>query len=222
MTDRVYVDIKLPDGLGYMNDGGDIESRTVKAMIEWRGEGETHWNPYVYERTAATKDQLGDTVTISTGRKVRPEVRFYRITGDSKDSRVFDRIEVKRLKSRLPANTRYDELTTMAIRIRGSNSLSRNAENKLGVIPVRKLQIPDGLGGWTTETYATRDIAPAVRYIITDSGLTDVQIGHHELLRLHEVWKSRGDTFDAVFTDDSTLFDVLKKKCWLLDMQSQP
>lgn len=33
----------------------------------------------------------------------------------------------------------------------------------------------------------------------------------NELLRLHEVWKQRGDTFSAVFTDDSTLFDVLKK-----------
>lgn len=211
VTDRIYIDIKLPDGLGYMNDDGDIESRNIKVMIEWRGEGESQWNQRQYSRTAGTRDQLGDTVTISLGRKVRPEVRFYRITGDSEDSRVFDRVEVKRLKARLPANTRYDDFTTLAIRIRGSNSLSRNAENKLGVIPIRKLQIPDGNGGWTTDTYPTRDIAPAVRYIILDSGLTDVQIGQNELLRLHDVWRARGDTFDAVFTDESTLFEVLKK-----------
>ncbi|WP_231583922.1 hypothetical protein, partial [Vibrio sp. S512-13] len=41
--------------------------------------------------------------------------------------------------------------------------------------------------------------------------MTDVHIGHYELLRLHEVWKARGDTFDAVFTDSSTLFEGLKK-----------
>lgn len=211
ITDQIYIDLKFPDGIGYMNDNGSISSRELRVMIEWRGEGETTWNQQEFKRSGATRDQMGNTIHINLGRKVRPEVRVYRITGDSTDSRAFDRIEFKRLKSRLDANTKYEDFTTMAVRIRGSNTLSRSAENKLGVIPIRKLQIPDGVGGWTTETYATRDIAPAVRYIITDSGLTDVQIGHHELLRLHEVWKARGDTFDAVFTDDSTLFDVLKK-----------
>ncbi|BBM66364.1 hypothetical protein VA249_30100 [Vibrio alfacsensis] len=211
VSDQISVDIKFPDGIGYMNDNGSISSKELRLMIEWRGEGESTWNQVPFKRSGATRDQMGNTITINLGRKVRPEVRVYRVTGDSTDSRAFDRIEFKRLKSRLEANTKYDDFTTMAVRIRGSNTLSRNAENKLGVIPVRKLQIPDGVGGWTSETYATRDIAPAVRYIIRDSGLTDVQIGHHELLRLHEIWKARGDAFDAVFTDDSTLFDVLKK-----------
>lgn len=211
VSDQISVDIKFPDGIGYMNDDGSLSSRELRLMIEWRGEGESTWNQVPFKRSGATRDQMGNTITINLGRKVRPEVRVYRVTGNSTDSRAFDRIEFKRLKSRLESNTKYDDFTTMAVRIRGSNTLSRNAENKLGVIPVRKLQIPDGAGGWTSETYATRDIAPAVRYIIRDSGLTDFQIGHHELLRLHYVWKARGDIFDAVFTDDSTLFDVLKK-----------
>ncbi|KGK20951.1 host specificity factor TipJ family phage tail protein [Vibrio navarrensis] len=211
VTDQISVDIKFPDGIGYMNDNGSVSSREIRLMIEWRGEGESEWNQVPFKRSGATRDQMGNTITINLGRKVRPEVRVYRVTGDSKDSRSFDRIEYKRLKSRLEANTRYDDFTTMAVRIRGSNTLSRNAENRLGVVPVRKLPIPDGFGGWTSENYATRDIAPAVRYIICDSGLSDVHIGQHELLRLHDAWKARGDTFDAVFTDDSTLFEVLKK-----------
>ncbi|OCH31981.1 hypothetical protein A6E13_15800 [Aliivibrio fischeri] len=211
VTDKIFVDLKFPDGIGHMDDDGSISGLTLRVMIEWRGEGETKWNKQEFKRSASTRDQKGNTVHINLGRKVRPEVRIYRITGDSSDSRTFDRIEFKRLKSRLEANDKYEDFTTMAVRIRGSNTLSRSAENKLAVIPIRKLSIPDGLGGWTTDTYPTRDIAPAVRYIIRDSGLSDVQIGHHELLRLHEVWKARGDTFDAVFTDDSTLFDVLKK-----------
>ncbi|EPP5594124.1 host specificity factor TipJ family phage tail protein [Vibrio cholerae] len=210
-TDQIAVDIKYPDGIGYMNDDGSISERQIRIMIEWRGEGESHWNQVPFSRSAGTRDQLGNTITIPLGRRCRPEVRVYRVTGDDQDSRAFDRVEFKRLKARLTPNTRYNEFTTLAVRIRGSNSLSRSAENKLCVIATRKLPIPNGKGGWTTERYPTRDIAPAVRYIITDAGLSDFQIGHHELLRLHDVWKKRGDVFDAVFTDASTLFDVLKK-----------
>ncbi|EAS76948.1 hypothetical protein V12G01_16917 [Vibrio alginolyticus 12G01] len=211
VADKIYIDFKHPDGLGYVNKNGDTNALTVEAMIEWRGEGETEWNQVKYERRDGTRDQLAETIEIDLGRKVRPEVRVYRITNDNKDLKYLDRIEYRRLKARLDSNTKYDDFTTIAFKIRGSNSLSRSAENKLGVVPIRKLQIPDGLGGWTQELYPTRDIAPAIRYIILDSGLSDVHIGHYELLRLHEVWKARGDTFDAVFTDSSTLFEVLKK-----------
>ncbi len=211
VTDKIFIDLKLPDGLGYVNKKGGIDQRTIKAMIEWRGEGETEWNQVPYERTGRTRDQLADTVPIELGRTVRPEVRVYRVTEDRKDFKYLDKIEYRRLKCRLESNTSYEGMTTIAFKIRGSNALSRSSENKLGVIPTRKLQIPDGLGGWTQELYPTRDIAPAVRHIILDSGLTDVQIGHYELLRLHDVWNARGDTFDAVLTESSTLFEVLKK-----------
>ncbi|HIF9260464.1 TPA: host specificity factor TipJ family phage tail protein [Photobacterium damselae] len=211
VTDRIYIDLKFPDGIGRMEDDGSISSRELRVMIEYRAEGDKTWKQQEFKRSAGTRDQLGNTVHINLGKKVRPEVRVYRISGDDEDSRVFDRIEFKRLKSRLFSASKYDDFSTLAIRIRGTNSLSRSAENKLGIIPTRMLQIPDGHGGWTTERYATRDIAPAVRYIIQDAGLSDFQIGHHELLRLHKIWQQRGDTFDAVFTDESTLFDVLKK-----------
>ncbi|MCR9494912.1 phage tail protein, partial [Vibrio alginolyticus] len=137
VADKIYIDFKHPDGLGYVNKNGDTNALTVEAMIEWRGEGETEWNQVKYERRDGTRDQLAETIEIDLGRKVRPEVRVYRITNDHKDLKYLDRIEYRRLKARLDSNTKYDDFTTIAFKIRGSNSLSRSAENKLGVVPTR-------------------------------------------------------------------------------------
>jgi hypothetical protein len=212
VTNKIIIDVSFDDGIGYVNDDSSVSAQTVTFNIEWRQEGTVTWVVIPKSRSAATRDQLGNTYEISLGRWCRPEVRLRRTSAsNANNSRYLESITWRRLKCRLPTVTKYDEFTTLMMTIHGTNTLSTKASNKLGVIATRKLPVPDGNGGWTSTLYPTRDIAPVIRYIILDSGLSESVIPNDELLRLHDLWVSRGDHFDAVFSDFTTLFEALKK-----------
>ncbi|UTV30154.1 host specificity factor TipJ family phage tail protein [Photobacterium atrarenae] len=210
-TRKVMVDIRWPTGIGYIKDNGDIESRTLKVMLQWREIGTTNWKSVPISRTGATRDQLGLTVPITLSKECEPEFRCYRVTGKDNESRVLDKIELVRVKCELDSNTSYPGITTIGLRVKGTNALSKSAENKFAGVPTRMLQVPDGNGGWTSGRYPTNDIAPASRYIAKACGFTDQMISQFALLRLHQIWNERGDEFNAVFDNDSTHFEAQRR-----------
>jgi hypothetical protein len=66
-------------------------------------------------------------------------------------------------------------------------------------------KIPLFIGG---SAVATRSIAGAFSYIAQSIGYETANIDLAELVRLHEIWDARGDTFDHVF-DETTVRDAI-------------
>ncbi|PSW53061.1 host specificity factor TipJ family phage tail protein [Photobacterium leiognathi] len=217
VTNEIRVDVRYPEGIGYMKDDGSIEERELRIMLEWQETEGGSWKQQEFKRSGGTKDQLGNTITLSLSQYCRPKFRAYRITGKADDTRTWDKIELVRLKAVLESKSSYPDGTTLAVRIKGTNALSRSAENKLFCTPTRLLHVPSG-NGWTGSDYnnkagmqATNDIAPVLRYISHQIGLTDAQIGQDELHRLHHVWRGRGDTFAAQFDNKDTYWAAIKR-----------
>lgn len=208
-TETIWLDFKLPQGLGELDDNGNFLNKVVALSIQYRAEGAATWTDASHTFSASTNDELAETIKIILPGAIRPEVRVKRTTSTEDNTRVYDKVEWTALKSELVSATSYADVTTIAVKIRGTNSLSSSSENKFNVIATRKLPIYEG-GEWTAPQ-ATIDIAPFFAHIIKDVGHGDQQIGLTELERLHTVWQGRGDSFSAVFDNDSTLFNTLKR-----------
>jgi hypothetical protein len=205
-TELIALDFQLSGGLGKVENDGTITSRTIDLNIYYRKLNED-WLTQRYSITAATLDGLGETVEIPVP-KGTYEVSVERISPISNDVSTRDAITWKRLKSELVAAKSYADTTTICITMSGSNALSNSASKKFNLIATRKLPIYEN-GSWQP-AQATTDIAPFFAYVIKDVGHTDQQIGLSEMATLHNIWKSRGDSFSAVFDSSSTLFSVLK------------
>jgi hypothetical protein len=208
-TQTLWLDFKLPQGLGELDDGGTFLTKTVDINIQYRHEGDGAWVDVPHSFTDSTNDELAETLKINLPSAIRPEVQVKRVTGAEDNTRIYDKVEWTALKSELESATSYADVTTIAIKVRGTNALSNSAENKFNLIATRKLPIYQD-DAWT-EPQATTDIAPFFAHVIKDVGHGDEQIGLTELARLHGVWQGRNDEFNAVFDNDSTLFNVLKR-----------
>jgi hypothetical protein len=208
-TQTLWLDFKLPQGLGELDDEGNFLTKTVALNVQYRHEGDTQWTNFSHDFSAATNDELAETIKIVLPAAIRPEVQVKRTTAGEDNTRIYDKVEWTALKSELTSATHYADITTIAIKVRGTNALSKSAENKFNVIATRKLPVYEN-DAWTAPQ-ATTDIAPFFAHIIKDVGHSDQQIGLTELARLHGVWQGRNDEFNAVFDNDSTLFQALKR-----------
>ncbi|WP_444927189.1 host specificity factor TipJ family phage tail protein [Microbulbifer sp. TRSA002] len=208
-TRYIELDFFLPQGLGRIKDNGNFDSQEVAIDIDYRAEGASSWTTVTHTFSNATNDQLGHTEKINIGSAIRPEVRVRRVTEASDDTRIYDMVQWTALRAELDSASSYEGVTTIAVKIRGTNALAGSAENKFNLIPTRKLPVYEN-GSWSAAK-ATEDIAPFFAYIIKSVGHTDHQIGLEELEALHELWSARGDTFSAVFDNKTTLFEALKK-----------
>ena len=208
-TQTLWLDFKLPQGLGRLNDEGKFLTKLVHINIQYRDQGESQWTSFPRTFSGATNDEMAETIKIDLPSAMRPEVQVKRITAAEDNTRVYDKVEWTALKSELESVTSYADITTIAIKVRGTNALSRSAENKFNVIATRKLPVYED-GAWTAPK-TTTDIAPFFAHIIKDVGHDDAQIGLEELSRLHGTWQSRGDAFNAVFDNNGTLFEALKR-----------
>jgi hypothetical protein len=213
-TDYIEIDMLRSSGWGYYDSKGRLQNHTVDWEVWVRdadlGELDT-WQVFPFTYTEKSFDQVGQTHPITLPSAIRPEVMLVRKTKSYDDTKYLDKLQWMRLKSKLPTASSYETSTTLAISIRSDSNLSSSATNKIKVLQTRKLPVPDGAGGWTEELYATRDIAPAVRYIVHNSGGSDDDIDMDELLWMHDnVWSSNEEYFDGGFVDDGTIYSALK------------
>lgn len=197
------------DGLGRLNDSGSVSSHSVEIEIRYRRVGTVVWSKVRHTFTAASLDQVGRTVPINLPSKMSVEVEVVRITAEENNLRLHEAVQWIALRSELDTVASYPDVTTMAIKIRGTSALSSSSENKLNVISTRKLPIYSN-GSWSAPV-ATDDIDAFAAYVIKDSGYSDSTIALDEFDRLGQVWRERGDTFSAMFDTDSQLFPVLKR-----------
>lgn len=207
-SDNIWLSFAMNSGLVILSSSGSKNSRTVQFEVQYRGEGETTWSTTTYSRTAATIDQIGDTISIALPSAVRPEVRVRRLTSEIDSSRYYDKTEWVSLQAKLETPTSYPEVTTLQIAVRGTNSLASAAENKIRADVIRHL--PSYTSDAWQSAAETESIADAALYVLTDSGHTDAQINLDEMQRLRAVWQTRGDTFSGIFDSSSTVFDAIK------------
>lgn len=128
------VDILFPQGLTGLDDEGENINHTVDISVQWRERGAATWTTVSSTSyTAQTYDQLGYTIEIDFGSEIEPEFRFRRITNDAEENKIADIVIVRRVKALLETPTSYPDITTIAMRLKGTNALARTAENKINI-----------------------------------------------------------------------------------------
>ena len=207
-TSLIEWDITTPNGFGKINNDGGIEGRSRQIQYQIRRVGETDQviDSY-YTIAGASRDQLGwsPQVSVANGRY---EMRVRRIGAEDTATNSMDLINWFGLKSLLPSPTSYAGITTLALTLTGSDTIAAQTENKINVIPQRKLQVVQD-GAFTTALYPTNDIAPVARYIAHSVGYDDSQIDIAELIRLDAIWKARGDTFKYIYDSNVVVRDAI-------------
>lgn len=200
ITGVIEVDVFAPQGIGYVNDSGEIEPREKTLEVQYRGDGGP-WKSALMSETIASRDQVGFTRNIILSNpSANVEVRMRRVGAEQTDLKHLDRLEWYGLRSFLGFKTpnSYPGVTTMAITINGSDAIASATENQINLIATRKI---NGV--------ATRSIADWVQHVCDDIGYGADDIDGDEIARLGAIWDARGDTFDYVFSDQSTVRDAL-------------
>lgn len=207
-TSLIEWDITAPNGFGTIDGGsGEIEGRSRTIEYQYRLIGSETATDGAVTIAGASRDQLGWTnqITVANGRY---EMRVRRIGAEDTATNSMDTINWFGLKSLLPSPTSYAGITTLALTLTGSDTIAAQTENKINVIPQRKLQIVQN-GAFTTALYPTNDIAPVVRYIAKSVGYDDDQIDIAEMIRLDAIWKARGDTFKYIYDSNVVVRDAI-------------
>ena len=213
-TDAFYIDL-VYSGLATIGNDGSVSARTTSIEVQWKDKNATVWQSRTIGKTAGTTDQLGIThyIQATVSGEIAPEVRIRRLTTNSSSTQVYDDMSWTGLKSRVGRLTdtknTYPDLTTLYLKIKGTNAIAGSAENRVNLIASRKL--PNYQFNNFTAPAATQEVAPVVAYIAKDAGIADDNIDLGELFSLNYLWNSQNITFNAVFDGESTLFPSLKR-----------
>jgi hypothetical protein len=207
VTSVIEWDIFAPQGLGKLDDNGNIKTVTRNLELQYRELGADTWTPVQEVITANTRDQLGWTFSVNLPSAMTPEVRVRRIGAEDTSTQAMDRLEWYGLRSLLPPATSYPGVTTMALTLIGSDTIASQTENQISVVATRRL--PRRVDGTWTEPVPTRDIAPWVAHIARSIGYVDSEIDLLELDRLDAIWQGRQDHFDFIVNKETTVKGAL-------------
>lgn len=198
-ADLVEFDIFAPAGVGHVNrDSGNVEERTKTFEVQWRTAGGS-WNAGTYSITGKSRDQLGATYSIDVPNgSTEIDVRIRRIGAEDTSLEALDRLEWYGLRALLPSPTSYAGVTTMALTLEGSDKISSKSENQVNLLVTRKLA-----------GTATRAIDAWVRYVCADIGYSTSDLNEDELNALASLWATRGDWFDHVVLEQTTVKETL-------------
>lgn len=210
-TSRLEFDVFFTQGLCELDDDGDLRDHTVQIEFQYRdaevGEG---WTSRTASWTRRTRDQLGFTLVEDLPYRMRPECRMRRIGAKSNDTQVSDDVEWYGLRALLPAPLSYAGVTTIAARVRGGERLASQSENKLSVAGTRILPVRRN-GEWQPDQ-PTREIDAWICYAAKKAGYTDDELDLDEIDRLGDLWRSRGDYYDAI-VDSGTTRETIRDAC---------
>lgn len=207
-TKRMAVDIFFPQGLVHVGGKGDLNNLSVTVEMQYRDITTAGaWTSFRKTYTGRTLDQLGYTEYIDIPTAIRPEMRIRRIGAKSTSTQDANTVQWYGLRANLPAPTKYDGVTMIAIRVKGGNRIASQSESQVSVTPTRIL--PTRRNGAWTEEEPTRDIAAWMGYIArsvgysVEDGNSDIDL--EELDRLQAIWTARGDFYDRTVESASTV-----------------
>ena len=217
-TRRIAWDIFFPQGLVHVGGKGDLNNLAVTVEMQYRDiTSAGAWTSFTKIYTNITLDQLGYTEFMDLPAAMRPEVRLRRIGAKSTSTQDANTVQWYGLRANLAAPTRYEGVTTMALRVKGGNRIASQSESQVSCIATRILPVRRN-GAWAPEE-PTRDIsawighvARSVGYSVED-GNSDIDLA--ELDRLHAIWTARGDYYDRTIDAASTV-----KACMIEALQA--
>jgi hypothetical protein len=196
-TTKLEVDTFFPSGIGRYTGGGSFVDIDLTVEYQWREvDSGDPWTSVKKTYNGKTQNQIGYTEVIDLPSAIRPEVRARRIGAKNTNAETvwYDDMEWYGLRSLLETPTSYEGITTLALEVVGSDEIASQSENRVNLVPIRKL---DGV--------ATRSIAAAAQYVAKSLGYTDDNIDTDEFDRLDAIWTARADTFDFVFSSGTAL-----------------
>lgn len=203
---KIHLNFKFPEGITIIDDQGNLGSHSVKIRIHISGNGFADYS-IDYSFSGSTSDELGFTKIISLPvLSNNVTVMAERVTRDFDDLSYKDRCIWETMNPEIQGKSVFEGVTTIALKIRGTNSLSANNESKVNCNVMRKL--PTWAGASFGAIQPTDDIAPVVKYLADAQNLPVDMV---ELKRLHDIWKARGDTFSGVFDNETTAWEALKR-----------
>lgn len=202
-TTRVGLDFFFPKGLYYQKESGSIRGNSQAVTVRWRDAGTADpFQSQTFSFFEGATDQIGFTRYIDFPEAIRPEISVRKHVNSI--PRYISDVEFYGLRAQLNPPTSYP-WTTMSVKLKNASKIAGQSENKINVLPIRKLPVLVD-GEWSETNEPTREIAPCARYIAQSVGMP---VDQEELERLDGVWQSRGDKFDYVF-DETTVSEALK------------
>jgi len=207
-TDKVFLNFSFPTGLAIVNADSSRSPYTVQINVVLLFDDGSE-QIIEYNFSGQTVDAVAFTREIAIDRNNIPRISFYRYTYGWNDLTYRDECRLTSMSAVIDGKTSYADITTLAIKIRGNNALSSASENKINCVPERKLRHFNDAGQLVFGP--TKDIAAAALECWTSAGNDESTIDMDELWRLHQIWKSRGDEFNAVFDNATTVWDAQKR-----------
>jgi hypothetical protein len=216
-SQRLAVDVVLPEGCYELTDSGSQVSATVALRFEYREiddlgapVGAGTWAVLADETitlTTPTPQRFTWSLAVPAGRY---EVRAQRTNAWSASDRRFDRSEWAGLRAYLDGPQAFDDLSTMAVRVRANEQLTSQSSRQFSIVQTRILPVWTG-SAW--EEQPTRSIAWAAvdiaRNPVYGAGLADSRIDLAIFAAYDAFWAGRGDTFNGVFDTRTTRFEAI-------------
>lgn len=208
-VDRCEVDISFPQGLYRVNTKtGDYERQEVSVIVQYKRadllDVPENWTSFKYDYYNNKADELAFTYEYKMPQKAEYEWRVYRTTSESDESTVIDKCKFIGLKSIIARPTKYDDMTTIFLRIRGNESLSSASNNQISTIWTRKLP---NIDNGTLEP--TDNIAPALKYVVNSCKYPSM-LKASDLQSYADYWALYGMKLNGTLDNESTLFEVLQ------------
>jgi hypothetical protein len=208
-TTTIKWDIFFPGGLGTVNaETGALNSRALTVEFQYRDmDSAGAWTTFSKRYVERTLDQIGFTETLEVPVAIRPEARMRRIGKKSTSTRAADAVQWYGLRSKLIAPTSYRGVTLLSLRIKGGNRIASQSESLVSLECTRILPVLQN--GAFGDPAPTRSIGAWVGHVCRSIGYEDADIDLQKLQELEDKWTSRGDTYDQIIEDSSTVKDCL-------------
>lgn len=213
VSNKFELDFSFPQGLGYLTDDGDFDERTISIQIDYRlVDSNDAWQTITQTWTNNTNDELAYTIPIDVPVSGNYEFRCKNLTPDEDSTRVLRECKWVGLKSCITTQNKYDDMTVIICRFKGTETLSELSENQIWTLWTRKLPTLDCKNADLNDgnkMVATRDLAPVVKYICDNSKYKGI-INTTSLKQFDAYWKAKGLYLDGTLDDDNTLLEALK------------
>lgn len=203
----VELDFNAPGGLCRVEDNGDYAPFSVRLQVMYQRVGDSEWKSFEpITMTGRNQNELGLTVKYAMPAYADWQFMVKRLTQlHSDDTKYIETVKWNGLKSKLPNSPhQYKDMTTIFMRITGSEVLTEMNNNQISTLWTRKLpNLTDG----TLE--ATSEIAPALKYIMSTSKYPNI-FDLDNLKEYNDYWSIRGLQFNGTFDEDNTLLDAVR------------
>lgn len=202
---QIYeIDIRFPSGIYHMNSSGKYESHTAKVLIEYADINSDVWASEEHSFTYATPNELGFTFRFEVQPNVSLRFKVTNISDYTEDAQIMQKMVWNGLKCVIAQPSHYDDVTVIALTVRGDETLSESNENQISTFWTRKL--PDLTTG---RMLITQDVVPAVGYICTKSRYKDL-FNLSSWSEYNHLTQDANIEFNFRFDEKTTILEALR------------